>query len=933
MSETAPENPGNFSKENITNVLTMSRAIKPLIDYDADDARDKTKEFLDKVFPGAGFTDFGVVLDKINDPSLGEKTKEVLKARAEMVGAATLIAGGNDIYKWVADTDVSSHVAEGMGRVSEVLMNNLFVRGENDEVGKNIVTGLIQAEKIKQKYPDNNSGFRKKRSEKIGEVEGKLLNVYDGVDDPDSEDAEKLSVVIGYLDEGLITSENIDSVNKPDVEDGKFREDANELLLEMLKKIGVGVDIPLEEFVPEGVDAITGETRESKYYSRMDITAELLAVSMKLMDPNGARFDSYRPTEWYKKMTEEQRNVVDVMIEVNMAASATYYYGKDLDKLLGSKVNFSFTSEKMRTLFDDKTKLVLSKMFNDLCETYTDQNLHTSMRYKEGFYAIPNKKDKTLIYSDDEERYVLAEGREIDEDGFLLGADGKRIVLLETEENVRGGLGKRGITGEVMAKLRMIENYKEEMAYFLAEQTDGFMKYHKDDKEGHKKGDLMKDSKGKFVPNPLCKMYAYTAWNLWYGMGDSSLADRMRFLPTWDKIVNDGIRTTNGEYKLYSKLMVFKSGAEKEPSDLDEAELFTGKMGDYVFQVMDQERKLAEAKGLKGELPLKEGNKTMRRKILDGDISLLPDKTMYGFFDFVNGGRDLVQVGSEKKFYEKNIAGSTTKKTLGQFLMDYAYTDTLDKGRVLIDNPSKRRDFNFKKDQVTFMNEFADSLQAAILYNGYVMGKADVKDPMAWALAVKSAKGMVNGIKFNGEGYFKYIKSPEMWRAMIVGCYGADTTRLSSDYIPIIPPPRKTKSDFKYPYSFAVHDMLVGVFGLTSDKVNIPRLMQLLGVDVRKGQNPRGDLVKNQTYFLERRDRERTKDQNNLIRRKTEYVVKRSLGGITENDLRRDFSGFNEKYKNVADFAILRASFNRAINANDLPEAKKVLDTIKTKTF
>ena len=451
---------------------------------------------------------------------------------------------------------------------------------------------------------------------------------------------------------------------KENVEDEMFRDDANELLLEMLKKIGTGVDVPPEDFIPEGVDLVTGETRESKYYSRMDITAEMLAVSMKIMDPNGARFDSYRPTEWYKKMTEKQRNVIDVMMEVNMAASATYYYGKDVDKLLGSKVNFSFSSEKMRTLFDDDLKLVLSKMFNDLCETYTDQNLHESMRYKEGFYAIPNKNDGTLVYSDREKRYVLADGRDIDDEGFLLGLDGKRIILPETQENIRDGKGKRGIAGEVVAKLHMIEDYKEEMAYFLAEHTEnGFMKYSKDDKEGHKKGELMKDSKGKFIPSPMCKMYAYTAWNLWYGMGDSSLADRMRVLPTWDKIVSDGIRTLNPEYKFYSKLMIYKGGAEKKPSDLDQAEYFTGKMGDYVLQVMDEERKLAEIQGIKdGELPLKKGDKTMRRKILDGDVHLLPDRVMYGFFDFVNGGRDLVQVGSERKFYGQ-YSGDITKKS------------------------------------------------------------------------------------------------------------------------------------------------------------------------------------------------------------------------------------------------------------------------------
>ena len=702
-------------------------------------------------------------------------------------------------------------------------------------------------------------------------------------------------------------------------------------IINMRRTIGSGVDELPEDYVPGGIDPITGETREAAYYSRMDITAEMLAVSMQLMDPNGARFDAYRPTEWYKQLPKEQRDVIDVMMEVSMAASSTYYYGKDVDKILGSKVNFSFTSEKMRTLFDDNFKLVMSKMLNDLTEEYTDQNLHKSLRYKEGFYRIPVKsKDKEtddgdLIWSKNEKKWVLKDGLKIDDNGFLLDSYGKRKPIPETYYNIRNEIGKMGIVAEVMNKLRMIENYKGELAFFLADKMgdDGFMKYNRNDKEGYKTGDFMLDNEGKKIPKPICKMYANTAWNLWYGMGDSSLADRMRVLPTWNKIISDGIRTMNPEGKLYSKLQIWKGGVEKKDSALNEAEYFTGEMGQYILEVMGMESDL-------GEKPLKKGDKTMRRKILDGDVHILPDKTLYGFFDFVNGGRDLVQTGDNERPFYGDYAGDNTKKTLGQFLLDYAYTGDKN-NRQFIEDKNKRNDFNFKKDQVSFMNEFADSWQAAILINGYLMGKADAKDPNSWARAVKSSNGMMNGIKFNGDRFFKYVNSPETWRAMIVACFKADHSRLSSDYIPIVRPPKKDKNDFEKPYSFFIEKILVKEFGLSSSDVDLVRLAQLLGVDIKRGQDLGGDRVKNQTNILEGTDIGTTTRYINQLRRSgiknSRKEESNSIG--QKSNLLSSFDGYERKYGETSDFAILRASFKRAINSGKLGEAESVLEAIK----
>ena len=82
-------------------------------------------------------------------------------------------------------------------------------------------------------------------------------------------------------------------------------------------------------------------------------------------------------------------------------------------------------------------------------------------------------------------------------------------------KEVRSDKGGNDIDSEVMKKLVGIKDYKEEMAKFLAKQG------------------------GREEPNFMDRMNAYTAWNMFYMFGDSSLADRMRVLPTYGKVIND----------------------------------------------------------------------------------------------------------------------------------------------------------------------------------------------------------------------------------------------------------------------------------------------------------------------------------------------------------------------------------------------------------
>jgi hypothetical protein len=108
------------------------------------------------------------------------------------------------------------------------------------------------------------------------------------------------------------------------------------------------------------------------------------------------------------------------------------------------------------------------------------------------------------------------------------------------------------IKDDVLSKISHIKEYEEDLAKFLAEVN------------------------GREEPDYMDRMNAYTAWNMFYGFGDSSVADRMRILPTYNNVINDAIRTLNPEYKALSKWQILKSGFTKEDKDLFDSEYFSG---------------------------------------------------------------------------------------------------------------------------------------------------------------------------------------------------------------------------------------------------------------------------------------------------------------------------------------------------------------------
>ncbi|MDD4784909.1 MAG: hypothetical protein PHH12_00415 [Candidatus Shapirobacteria bacterium] len=604
--------------------------------------------------------------------------------------------------------------------------------------------------------------------------------------------------------------------------------------------------------------------------SRWELSPEYAAMAMKFMDHN-MRWQTYTPPEWYKKLDSETQYRIDVMIAINETASGLSNAGKDLEKILGSGSAFSFSHEKMNMLYNEDFTLVESKILHDLCEFYTDKNGISCLRYKEKFYKLAekNKEGKTI------------DGQEIDDAGFVLEND-RRVIIPETEEN--RGKGVRTIDQDVFRKLENIMDYKEELALFLSKREGSkytWETYKKDTPDGkHKKGEIVCDDKGEKISHWMNKMSAYTAWNKVFGMGDTSVWDRMRILPTWDGIISDGVRTLNPEYKARSKWQVMKSGKVRNDQNLFDVEYFGGNMADYVAKVMKLEKDLG---------PI-DGNEKLRDKIISGKTRILVSKTFYGMLDFVNEGRDL----------NKNSG-----RSLAKVVMDYASFDENNNYKIKGDK------VEFRKGQVTFMNEFRDSMEASITAYQYMMGKADVKDLNVWARNIKDKMGMLNGITWNGKRPFSYTRDPSFWRDILVGAYGADMSRVSTDHISINNP--ESKDGTKKSYSYYIYDILKDNLGI-ADMVNINKTAQLLGVAVGDDESVDSGWVKTKTNSLERKEKIKTTSleerQNEEIRKGRKYFPQETMDLINKA---RSIKG----YPGNGDFENLKKDFEWAIVMGD----------------
>ena len=649
------------------------------------------------------------------------------------------------------------------------------------------------------------------------------------------------------------------------------------------------------------------------------VVQEKVADALKDM-ARDLRFDIHRPPEWFKRLPPEIRSRLEVVLAVNDMAVGLKFAGKDYDVIQQNRAEFGLKLHYMNALFDDDFKMVASKLVNDLCEFYLDQSGNKCLRYKEVNYLLPKKdkdgnsfdKEGNMVEIDDD-GFVVDENKKrtvVSDDGFITGKNGEKIKCLETEY-------RRDINKEVKDKLLRNEDYKEELVMFLAKKNGSYRKYSEDNKDDNR--NFSKDSNGKLVdkdgkyvdkdgfvldkdgnkifkPSDMDRINAYTMWNLFYGMGDSSLCDRLRVLPTAEGLIADAIRTLNPESKFYSKEQI-KKGEES----LDEAEYFPGKLAHHLINIMKKERKFGHSINGKNKMKLRE-------KILTGkddkgnDFSFMDHKTMYGFLDFVNGGRDLYAKDG-RNFFNKHHKDRDREVTLAELLMDYQDQD-------------KRTDFDFGTKKITFLNEFHDALEAAVVINQIFMSKIE-KDPTEAILKLKSALGMANSIKFNERLAFSYARDPKFWRDILIGAYGYDERFISSDAVFL---KREIAKDAKYggpAYNLYLYNLLNNDLKLTNENLNINEIMRLLGAHIKDGECPYGLWTTIKNLWWEQRHKVLSERLGSKFIKIDKYDVlsKQAKELMAKANTLKDVS--SEDYRRT------KLDFNRAIKMENLHVAEK----------
>jgi hypothetical protein len=858
------------------------------------------------------------------------QNKEVFKAATE----------GEEALKKVLPSNL-----EG---IEPYLLSSYLTKGRDDVEGQKNIVDLVEIFKLKKKAEAQPGLYKTDFDEKKKALFDRLFEASDEAGSVEVADGTvgRLELMMGYITGIDRGSKNPVIVETNDV-DKKFAAAAEKMAVSAEKMADVAevlriskIDKSLQggDFSDYEPPVFNSEKNEWTGGSRWELSPEYTAMAMKYMDYS-MRWQSYTPPEWVKDLDLELQKRIERMVAVNLMAAGLLHAGKDLDKILGNEVTFEFRNNQMTELFNDDFKLVTSKMLNDLCEFYFDQNGVRCLRYKEKFYKLAEKdKDGNYIGNHD--------------GSFFLGADGKREVIPFTVEN--RGKGINTIDQDVMYKLTHIQDYEDDLALFLSNEKqkevdkkalvdglaardnngDVWMVHQEDnnikgvlykkgdfildrlgkkisvdagsgiwaiyakDKGNYKKGEFILDKKGNRIPGYLSKMNAYTAYNLAFGMGDTSLWDRTRVLPTYTGIISDALRTLNPEYKAKSKWQILKSGRIKNTEDLFDAEYFSGNLADYYLEVSKLERDLGR--------PI-DGVKTIRQKVLDGELSLLSSKTVYGFFDFVNTGRDIYDSGMKELKEKKG-----QKSSLGELLMDYASFNSNGTKRMI----DKNNDFSFGDRSVTFLNEFRDSLEAAILAYRCMTGKIEVKDPAVWARDLKDKMSNVNAIEFFNKKVFSYDKNPAFWRDAIIGSFGYDPRRLSSNY-PYLLRETLDKEGTRYDsYSAHIYTLLRDKFKLSNTDININELMRLLGVRLDQSENPNTVGVINRNKKIEKQEITQTMKLKNQVSRKTTYD-------------RMDYSEASKEYKvNIPDLIDEVRSLNTYKGNEEFDRMRRSFETL-----
>ncbi len=847
IGEKSDQNERDIANEKVREILNTSFQVR-MADGQFHNAEYTSVKHMIEISKGGGWTD---------------DTKDRAKQALYEVGLA--LSQSKAVFKAATEgvEELSKILPSNLHEIQPYILSSYLTNGKSDEDGQKIVGEMVDLFKLKRRADERPDYYRSDFEEKAKGLFTKLL---DKCDDASSEDEDNGNVgrwetMMGYI-KGIDDRTNrTPAVSVRGVEDEYTP------------------PVQIADQFDGGKDDKDGRGMESRPW---ELEPDAMADAMLDMDYQ-MNFNSRTPPYWFKNLkpetlgfantkTEKERIQAKIILMsmVNDAASWLKSAGKDLDKIIGSRSAFSFTHEYMNTLFDADFKLVMSKMINDLCEFYTDQNGNQCLRYKEKFYKLLRKNENGVP--------ILEDGEEVDKSGqFVVDKKtGKRKTIDDNEFNRKNKIGIRTIDEDVFGYLDGRETYLKNLAIFLAK------------------------TRGREKPNYLDRMNANSAWNLWFSEGNSSVADRMRILPTWEGIMCDAIRTLNPEYKALAKWQILKGGKIREDENLFDAEYFSGPIADYVISVMRIERDLGR--------PI-DGKKTLREKIVDGDVRIFPDKTFYGFFDFCNGPRDL------------NLPKGSSV-SLGQLVMDYAKFDG--NGDLI---KGSEKDFSFKPGQTTFMNEFRDSLEAAILAYKAIMGKTEAKSVKDLSLMIKDKFGMANGIEFgDGSKPFTYTASPDFWAKAIQAIVGPNFKWMSSDFIPIKKP--ELKNGAVLSYDLYVSQLVRDLLNVDTLNINVENVVKLLGVsEYKNGKTAEsaslfrllGNQISNETSGI---------NKTRALRDERDKKIAR-LG--TNEDLLKYKSDFAELVgkSTESDYRDMLASLKRTLEMGNVKASEKLVRQLR----
>lgn len=392
------------------------------------------------------------------------------------------------------------------------------------------------------------------------------------------------------------------------------------------------------------------------------------------------------------------------------------------------------------------------------------------------------------------------------------------------------------IRSEVKEKITKIDSYKEELAQFLADRRE------------HKKG----------VVTPEDLMNASTAWNLFFMMGDSSFADRLRALSPPAGVLSDKFRTLNAEAKAGKKWRLLDKLQPNDEKELYKSEWFGGSIAKYISKIAHIEQTLDRA------IDQKTG-KTLKEKLASGEIEFFSNTTCIGLLDLIGGDQleNKDTRGRIGRHGSAELIDNPKNTTLAEMLLNYGRYD--EKGKFVRTGLS----FDFGEDEVDpkYMADFRDMQESASRCFNLATGKVPAgKDIDAWVSEARSAIGLANQIELNGKRVFGYTRRPEFWGMMILNSFGVDVSRLSTDYVYL-------KTSGKLYYNAEIIQLLRNNLALDDSEVPLKNLMKYLGCIAKRDLKSFLDNEDTQTRWVV--DRKKTdKLDKELERKASSFVIK-----------------------------------------------------------